>query len=117
MASSLIQIRVDDDLKAEATALYEALGIDLPTAVRMFIKRSVMVRGIPFSMTLTETMAETMTETPAAQPYKAESALRAMREISQSAEANGIAEMTLDEINAEISAAREAREKLKGSEQ
>ena len=52
MASSLVQIRLDDDLKAEASALYDALGLDLPTAIRMFIKRSVMVNGIPFSMTL-----------------------------------------------------------------
>lgn len=41
MAHSLVQIRLDDELKAETTAVYEALGIDLPTAVRMFIKRSV----------------------------------------------------------------------------
>ena len=38
--------------------------------------------------------------------YKAEAAVRAMREMSKTAEANGIADMTLDEINAEISATR-----------
>lgn len=97
MANSLVQIRLDDELKAEATAVYEALGIDLPTAVRMFIKRSVLVNGIPFSMTLP------------ADEYKATRALRAMQEISAAAEANGLSDMTLDEINAEISAAREKR--------
>ena len=97
MANSLVQIRLDDELKAEATAVYEALGIDLPTAVRMFIKRSVLVNGIPFSMTL-----------PAGE-YKATRALRAIQEISAAAEANGLSDMTLDEINAEISAAREKR--------
>lgn len=96
MASSLIQIRLDDDLKAEATALYEALGIDLPTAVRMFIKRSLMVKGIPFPMTLNE------------QQYKAESAIQAMQELSQAAAQNGTSHMTLDEINEEIQAARKA---------
>ena len=94
MASSLIQIRLDDDLKAEATALYEALGIDLPTAVRMFIKRSLMVKGIPFPMTLNE------------QSYNAEGAVQAMHELSASAKQNGTANMSLDEINAEISASR-----------
>ena len=39
MASSLLQIRLDDELKSEANALFEALGIDLPTAIRMFLKR------------------------------------------------------------------------------
>ena len=52
MATSIIQVRVDDKLKAEATALYEKLGIDLSTAMRMFLKRSVSVNGIPFSMVL-----------------------------------------------------------------
>lgn len=94
MASSLIQIRLDDELKSEATALYDALGLDLPTAVRMFIKRSVMVNGIPFSMTLP------------ANEYKATRALRAMQEISETADAAGVSDMTLDEINAEINAAR-----------
>lgn len=34
-----------------------------------------------------------------------------MQEISEAAEANGLSDMTLDEINAEISAAREERRK------
>ena len=37
---------------------------------------------------------------------KAEAAVIAMREMSKTAEANGISDMTLDEINAEINAAR-----------
>lgn len=104
MASSLVQIRLDDELKAEASALYEALGIDLPTAVRMFIKRSVMVKGIPFSMTLPK------------QEYKAERAVRAMQEISAAAKANGVADMTLEQINAEINASRNERDLVGGVE-
>ena len=52
MATTLVQVRIDDELKNQATAVYDALGIDLSTAVRMFLKRSVMVNGVPFSMTL-----------------------------------------------------------------
>lgn len=32
MATSVMQVRVDDDLRAKAAAVYEELGIDLPTA-------------------------------------------------------------------------------------
>lgn len=103
MANSLVQIRIDDELKAEASALYEALGIDLPTAVRMFIKRSVMVKGIPFSMTIPES------------EYKEERALRAMQEISEAAQKSGVADMTLEEINEEIDAARKERGLTGGS--
>lgn len=85
---------MDDDLKSEASALYDALGLDLPTAIRMFIKCSVMVNGIPFSTTLS------------ANEYKAYRALRAMQEISETASVAGVSDMTLDEINAEIDAAR-----------
>lgn len=95
MASSVMQIRVDEQLRNEATELYERLGIDLPTAVRMFMKRSVMVNGIPFSMTL---------------PKKEDSsakAIMAMREVQDSAEKNGLSGMTLDEINAEIACTRD----------
>lgn len=52
MATSVVQFRVDDDLKEQATEIYEKLGLDLSTALRIFLKRSVAVRGLPFSMTL-----------------------------------------------------------------
>ena len=34
---------------------HETLGMDLPTAFRMFMKRSKMVKGLPFEATLPET--------------------------------------------------------------
>ncbi len=52
MSSSLLQVRIDDELKAQASAVFEELGIDLPTAVRMFLKRSVLVNGIPICICL-----------------------------------------------------------------
>ena len=60
MATYIVQLRIDDDLKAQATEIYEKLGLDLSTALRIFLKRSVAVRGIPFSMTLdNDTFLET----------------------------------------------------------
>lgn len=94
MATSLLQVRVEDSLKDEAAKVFENLGIDTSTAVRMFLKRSVMENGIPFRMTLPKI------------PYNAERGLRAMQEISEKAAKDGLSEMTLDEINAEIDASR-----------
>ena len=82
MATSVMQVRVDEDLRAKAAAVYDELGIDLPTAIRMFLKRSVVVNGVPFSMTLPK------------QEYRADRAIRAV---------------LLDEINAEIAASRADR--------
>lgn len=94
MANSLIQLRIDEQLKAEATDIFERLGMDLSTAIRIFLTRSVQEKGIPFNMTLRN------------DDYRAEAAVTAMRELSRRAEEIGVADMTLDEINAEINAVR-----------
>lgn len=101
MATSLLQVRVEDSLKDEAARVFENLGIDTSTAVRMFLKRSVMENGIPFRMTLPKEL------------YRADRGFRAMQEISEMAEKNGVSEMTLDEINAEIDASRAERQAAK----
>ncbi len=49
--SSLIQVRVDKDLKQQADALFTMLGMDTPTAVRLFLTQAIMKHGIPFSIT------------------------------------------------------------------
>lgn len=99
MATSVMQVRIDDELRAKAAAVYEELGIDLPTAIRMFLKRSIAVNGVPFSMTLPR------------QEYRAERALRAVQSLSDAARQNGTSELTLEEINAEIAATRASRAK------
>lgn len=102
MATSVMQIRVDDDLKDNAAAVFDKLGIDTPTAVRMFMKRVVLENGIPFRMTLPKT------ETNESR------AVRAMKQLSAEAAQNGTADMSLEEINAEIDAVRAERRARKG---
>lgn len=97
MATSVMQVRVDDELKVQAAGICEELGIDLPTAIRMFMKRMVLQKGIPFSMTLPD------------KPYNGYKGVLAMRQLSEEAQRNGTANMTLEEINAEIAAARRER--------
>lgn len=96
MSTSIIQFRVDDDLKNEAAAIYEKLGIDLSTAIRMFLKRSVMENGIPFPMTLQRS-------------YDPEKALDAVRKLNAEAQKSGSADLSLDDINAEIAKYRKER--------
>lgn len=42
-----MQIRVDETVKAEAEALFEALGLSLSEAVRLFVAESVNERRCP----------------------------------------------------------------------
>lgn len=94
----LNQFRSDKALREDCIAIYETLGLDLNTAFRMFMERTRMVRGLPFPALLP---SDKMTR------IEAQAAIDEMRR-----EASGLPEMTLDEINAEISAAR-AERKLK----
>ena len=44
----LVQIRMDAKLKEEAAEVFEKMGIDIPTAVRMFFKAAVREQCLPF---------------------------------------------------------------------
>jgi len=94
----VLQVRVDDELKNQSSEILNKLGIDLSTAVRMFLKKVILEGGIPFNAKIDESSLNFLM------------ALRKMQKIS---EANGNSEMTLDEINEEIRLAREERRKRK----
>ncbi|MCM1297390.1 MAG: type II toxin-antitoxin system RelB/DinJ family antitoxin [Muribaculaceae bacterium] len=49
---SLLQVRVDNNLKRDATEILEKLGIDIPTAVRALLCRIVLDGGLPFDIKL-----------------------------------------------------------------
>ncbi len=88
---AVLQVRVDEKLKNQATLVYNELGIDLSTAIRMFLKKSVLIGGIPFDTKISD---ETL---------NAILSLDAMRSMS---EENGNSLMDLDSINEEIKQTR-----------
>ncbi len=45
-----LQVRVDDTLKAEADRLFTSIGLDTSSAVRIFLKQSVLRGAIPFEL-------------------------------------------------------------------
>ena len=92
---ALIQFRVDKDLKQDVADICDALGTDLPTVFRMCMKQIKITRGIPFSTKLPDNVI-TRSE-----------ALDAFAQMRR--EASTAPDMTLDEINEEIAAARAER--------
>ena len=94
----VLQVRVDDELKKQASEILENEGLDLSTAVRMFLKKVILHHGFPFDKGIDE---ETL------------KSLITLRLIQKHSEEIGISEMTLDEINEEIRLAREERRKRK----
>ena len=51
---SLIQFRVDKNLKVDAEDICEQLGIELTTVLRMCLKQLIIQKGIPFSVQLND---------------------------------------------------------------
>ncbi|GHV35951.1 hypothetical protein AGMMS49546_00330 [Spirochaetia bacterium] len=47
-----VNIRIDDALKDQADSLFEELGMNMSTAVNVFIREAVRQRGIPFVITV-----------------------------------------------------------------
>ena len=97
MAQATISIRVDQALKQDFDSLCEEFGISTTAAFNIFMKTVVRERRIPF---------EIKTESEAQKRQKALDAFAAMR---AAVAASGMKEMTLEEINAEIKEARNAR--------
>ena len=95
---AVLQIRIDDELKKQASTLFDELGLDLSTAVRMFLKKAVLEKGLPFDAKIDAGGLRM---------------LAALEEMQKKSKENGNSEITLDEINEEIRLAREERKKKK----
>ena len=50
MPTTNINIRVDSELKKEAEALFSDLGLNLTSAITMFLRSAVSYDGIPFEI-------------------------------------------------------------------
>ncbi len=86
--TALVQIKVDSETKTNVTNIYESLGLDLPTAVRIFFKKSIAVGGLPFELR-NDIQSERW---------------NIYNEARDSIKKNNVPEMSIDEINAEINA-------------
>lgn len=60
MATTNISIRMDTELKAEADALFEQLGMNISTAFNIFVRQAVRDGGIPFKVSLRQPKKETI---------------------------------------------------------
>ena len=90
-----IQLNVDKDLKQEVSEIYKSLGMDLNTAFRMFLIRSKIERGLPFSAKLPESH------------FTRIESWNAFEELQD--QALDVPDMSIEDINDEIAAARSER--------
>ena len=54
MAKENMTIRMEPELKEQASALFKALGLDLSTATGLFYRQALRCHGLPFDVKLSE---------------------------------------------------------------
>lgn len=59
MAKVSTSISIDADVREKALPILNELGLDLSTAVGMFLRQTIRDRGIPFEVTLNVPNADT----------------------------------------------------------
>ena len=94
MAQATFSVRMDDTLKSQFEALCSDFGMNMATAINVFARAVVRERRIPFEITSPD---------PEITREKAMMAFWALREQAANDFPDGL---SLDEINAEITKAR-----------
>ena len=83
-------VRMDSDIKKQCEAIYGELGINLTTAINVFLRQSLRSGGFPFDVRLDQPNKETMAamleaeriarDPPVKRYSDVEEALRALKE-------------------------------------
>ncbi len=89
MSSTNFSVRMDSDIKKQCESLYAEFGINLTTAINVFLRQSIRAGGFPFDVRLEQPNRETaaamleaerITKDPAAKRYSdVEEALRELK--------------------------------------
>lgn len=94
MAQATFSVRMDEVLKKQFDGLCQEFGMNASTAINIFARAVVRQRKIPFEISSPET------------DITREGAMQAFMALRTQAQDNGVADMSLDEINKEIGLAR-----------
>ena len=60
MATTNFSVRLDNNLKKQSEMLYGELGVNLTTAINVFLRKSLAVGGFPFDVRIEEPNKETL---------------------------------------------------------
>ena len=84
-----VSFRIDTDLKNQADALFNNLGLNMTTAFNMFLRQSIREGRIPFEVTINVPNSETIAamleaiqieNNPNAKTYNVKEALKELKE-------------------------------------
>ncbi len=94
MSKSLVQFRVDKEIRDKASKICERFGFDLQTYLRMAMSSLILNNGVPFDLFAVD---------------KNDPSYISLQEAREEAQRNGTCNLTDEEINAEIALVRKER--------
>lgn len=60
MANTSMNIRMDSEVKKQAEAIFNEIGMNMTTAINIFLKQSIRENGIPFELKIAQPNAQTL---------------------------------------------------------
>ena len=99
MAQTNVSLRIDEETKREAEALFSKLGLTLSAATLVFYRQALRTQSIPFPLTAVDL--------PENKKTVMARGLDAMKAAQAQAKIDGRADTSLDEINKLISESRQ----------
>lgn len=86
MAQTLVNFRIDENTKKELEQVCDELGINVTTALNIFIKKMIREKRIPFDVSI--------------DPFYSESNIKALKESKRELKNGNIITKTLEELEA-----------------
>lgn len=90
--STVLQIRIDESIKERSDFVLKSVGLDLSTAIRMFLIKVIQSGGLPFQ--------------PVEEQLNDKNFANTIAEMQKKAKEAGLDKLTLDDINKIINETR-----------
>lgn len=80
-------VRMDSDIKKQCEAMYGELGINLTTAINVFLRQSIRVGGFPFDVRMEKPNKETIAAMLEAERITRDSSIKRYSDVEEALKA------------------------------
>ena len=105
MSAVNVTVRIDEETKREFDAFCENVGMNITTAFNLFIRATLRSRVLPFPITDIEPLIKT-------REAAMSRGIKALKDAQEQAKAQGLSDISHDEINMIIAKVRQEKQEL-----